>query len=69
MKTKVILLAGLVALAVVSAAVAGGRVAIRGTTGNDKVWVNVRETQDTFVNCEVVYRVEVSRAQDAEDNS
>ena len=37
--------------------------------GNDKVWVNVKETQDTYVNCEIVYRVRVTRAQDIDDDN
>jgi Ca2+-binding RTX toxin-like protein len=36
--------------------------------GNDTVWVNMKEKQDTFVNCETVYKVRVTRSQDNDDN-
>jgi Ca2+-binding RTX toxin-like protein len=37
--------------------------------GNDQVWVNVKEDKDSFVNCETVFRVSVTREQSAEDDS
>ena len=37
--------------------------------GNDRVWVNVKETTDTYLNCETVYKVRVSRVQSEDDDS
>ncbi len=37
--------------------------------GYDRVWVNVKEKQDTYQNCEVVLRVRVTHAQAADDDN
>jgi Ca2+-binding RTX toxin-like protein len=37
--------------------------------GNDKVWVNVKENKDTYVNCETVFKVRVTRIQSEDDDS
>jgi len=36
--------------------------------GYDRVWVNVKETQDTYQNCEVVLKVRVTHTQSDEDD-